>query len=68
MFVLDESIRRSLILVILGLIFIILGGYFGLWQQQVGLRRYAPLTGPAAQVWGGIMCVVGALLIFMALR
>lgn len=59
--------REAMILICLGALFIIGGGYFGIIEQRVGLRRFAPLYGDTARLWGAIMVFVGAMLLFVAI-
>lgn len=63
----DAETVRVINTLLMGFCFLVLGGYFGLIQQRIGFMKFVPLTGELAQLWGGIMCVIGALLIFMAL-
>jgi hypothetical protein len=58
--------NEALILLCLGAIFVIGGGYFGIIEQKVGLRRFAPLYGETARLWGVIMVFVGAMLWLVA--
>jgi hypothetical protein len=63
---LDET-RQMLFGVLLGFLFLLSGGYWGILRQQVGLPYLVPLRGDIARVWGVIMCVLGIMLIFVAL-
>lgn len=63
----DEATRQTVMFFLLGAIFLIIGGYFGLHQKKVGLREYAPLTGSLAEIWGWMMCGIGGFVIFVGL-
>lgn len=68
MFDIDNTTRQALLILCLGLIFLIVGGYFGVIQKRIGLGRAVPVTGDLAQIWGAIMCGIGLMLMFIALN
>ena len=59
--------NEALILLCLGTLFVIGGGYFGLIEARVGLRQFAPLRGDTARLWGGMMVLLGVFIWFVAL-
>lgn len=59
--------QEAMILLCLGAVFVIGGGYFGIIEQRVGLRRFAPLYGEPARIWGVMMVFVGLMLWLVAL-